>query len=169
MKTRSHWELGSQYLYKRQLYWSLADYKCESIQASYLPYTLVCLKFPGRQCCVNILHMGHNFIQVCLQLATVHCSQAIHRPTIQHYAAMVACHKADDFSDMNTTHRALTTWWIEAKWLMWQLWWWKSDKGCVMGTDQLLSLHCSSSMWLKVHSKAHYKCQYLMHFVGQDT
>jgi len=152
LTTRSHWELGSQYLYKRQLYRSLADWKWKGIQASYLPYILVCLKFAGWQCCVNILHMEHNFIQVCFQLATVHCSQAIHIPTIQRYAATVAWHKADGFSDINTTHRALRTWWIEAKWLMWQQRWWKSDRGCVMGTDQLLSLHCSSSVWLKVHS-----------------
>jgi hypothetical protein len=87
--------------------------------------------------------MEHSFIQDCFELATVHCSQAMQRPTIQRYAAMVAWHKAEDFSDINTTHRALTIQWIEAKWLMWQLWWWVSDRGCVMETDWPLSLHRS--------------------------
>jgi hypothetical protein len=76
---------------------------------------------------------------------------------------MVAWHKAEDFSDINTTHGALTIWWLEAKWLMWQLWWWISDGDCVMGTDRLLSLHRSSSVWLKVHSQAHYKCFSFIH------
>ena len=152
LTTRIRWELGSQCLQKRQLYRSLADCKREGTQASYLPYTLVCLKFAGRQCCVNISHMEHNFVQVFFELVTVHCSQAMPRSTLQCYAAMVAWHKAEDFSNINTTHGALTIWWLEAKWLMWGLWWWISDRDCVMGTDRLLSLHRNSSVWLQVHS-----------------
>jgi len=44
----------------------------------------------------------------------------------------------------------LTASWLAAKLLVWQVWWWKSGRGRVVETDQLLSLPHGKSVLFKL-------------------
>jgi hypothetical protein len=51
---------------------------------------LVCLKFSHWQHCLEVLHVERSLQQVCFKQATTHFSGTMHRPAVQHYAAMLA-------------------------------------------------------------------------------
>ena len=94
--------------------------------------------------CWKLSCTKNRFLHISFDLAMLHYCWATHSSTVQHCAAMLAWCERKDFPDINTT-KTLSGVWLEAKWLFWQVWWWKSDGGQVVEAAWLHFVCCGKT------------------------
>ena len=99
----------------------------------------VCIKFSHREHLLWVLHAKRNLLRVYFELATMHYSRAMHG--IAPLRILSRWHDVMKKLFMRLYYKSrLTVTWLDAKWQMQQLWWWKSDRGWVAQSHWLQSL-----------------------------